>query len=62
MTHDHDDDEPIQEPTRWRDELWTAQVLKNEDDDGWAVSMTRRGDPEPARTCLASVATYTSPP
>ena len=48
MTHDHDDDEPIQEPTRWRDELWTAQVLKNEDDDGWAVSMTRRGDPEPA--------------
>ena len=48
MTNDHDDDEPIQEPTRWRDELWTAQVLKNEDDDGWAVSMTRRGDPEPA--------------
>ena len=44
----NDDNEPIQEPTRWRDELWTAQVIKNEDDDGWAVSMTRLGDPEPA--------------
>jgi hypothetical protein len=44
----NDDHETIQEPTRWRDELWTAQVLKNEEDDGWAVSMTRRGDPEPA--------------
>jgi hypothetical protein len=40
--------EPIQEPTLWRDELWTARVIKNEDDDGWAVSMTRHGDPEPA--------------
>ncbi|MGI4779353.1 MAG: hypothetical protein ACRYGA_14780 [Janthinobacterium lividum] len=44
----NNDNEPIQEPTRWRDELWTAQVIKNEDDDGWAVSMTRLGDPEPA--------------
>jgi hypothetical protein len=43
-----DDNEPIQEPTLWRDELWTARVIKNEDDDGWAVSMTRHGDPEPA--------------
>ena len=25
-----------------------AQVIKNEDDDGWAVAMTRHGDPEPA--------------
>jgi hypothetical protein len=39
---------PIQEPTLWRDERWTARVIKNEDDDGWAVSMTRHGDPEPA--------------
>ena len=23
-------------------------MIKNEDDDGWAVSMTRHGDPEPA--------------
>jgi hypothetical protein len=43
-----DEIEPIQEPTLWRDELWTARVIKNEDDDGWAVSMTRHGDPEPA--------------
>jgi hypothetical protein len=39
---------PIQEPTLWSDERWTARVIKNEDDDGWAVSMTRHGDPEPA--------------
>ena len=39
---------PIQESTLWSDELWTARVIKNEDDDGWAVSMTRHGDPEPA--------------
>ena len=44
----NDELEPIQEATRWRDEAWTAQVIKNEDDDGWAVSMTRLGDPEPA--------------
>ena len=39
---------PVQEPTLWSDELWTARVIKNEDDDGWAVAMTRLGDPEPA--------------
>ena len=39
---------PIQEATLWSDELWTARVIKNEDDDGWAVTMTRHGDPEPA--------------
>ena len=38
----------IQEPRLWRDELWTARVIKNEDDDGWAVSMTRQGEAEPA--------------
>ena len=38
----------IQEATLWSDERWTARVIKNEDDDGWAVSMTRHGDPEPA--------------
>lgn len=38
----------IQQPTLWSDERWTARVIKNEDDDGWAVSMTRQGDPEPA--------------
>jgi hypothetical protein len=27
---------------------WTAQVIKNEDDDGWAVAMTPDGQSEPA--------------
>ena len=39
---------PIHEPRLWRDEVWTARVIKNEDDEGWAVSMTRHGDSEPA--------------
>ncbi|RYZ12427.1 MAG: hypothetical protein EOO24_03275 [Comamonadaceae bacterium] len=46
-----EDDDPnaaIQEPRLWRDGLWTARVIKNEDDDGWAVSMTRQGESEPA--------------
>ncbi|GBU14628.1 hypothetical protein AwPolaro_00060 [Polaromonas sp.] len=36
------------EPRLWRDNGWTAHVLKNEDDDGWAVAMTRDGASEPA--------------
>src|SRR6188474_1066173 len=32
----------------WRDEGWTARVVKNEDDDGWAVEMTKDGEQEPA--------------
>ncbi|MDZ5455017.1 hypothetical protein [Azohydromonas lata] len=32
----------------WIDNGWTAQVVKNEDDDGWAVAMTRHGESEPA--------------
>jgi hypothetical protein len=38
----------IQEPRLWRDDGWTALVIKNEDDDGWAVAMTRDGAAEPA--------------
>ncbi|WP_156949834.1 hypothetical protein [Simplicispira psychrophila] len=38
---------PFHEPRLWRDERWTARVLKNEDDDGWAVSMTLQGHDEP---------------
>ena len=41
-------DAPIHEPRRWRDHGWTAQVIKNEDDEGWAVSMTPHGQSEPA--------------
>jgi hypothetical protein len=47
-TADESGTEPIQTPTLWRDEQWTAHIIKNEDDDGWAVAMTRHGDPEPA--------------
>ncbi len=36
------------EPRCWQDDGWTAQVIKNEDDDGWAVAMTRDGAREPA--------------
>ncbi|HEY3598222.1 MAG TPA: hypothetical protein VGL08_12025 [Paraburkholderia sp.] len=32
----------------WRDSGWTARVIKNEDDDGWAVEMIKDGEPEPA--------------
>ena len=38
----------ITEATRWQKLGWIAQVMKNEDDDGWAVAMTRVGDSEPA--------------
>jgi hypothetical protein len=43
-------EEPIRvhEPRLWRDDGWTALVIKNEDDDGWAVAMTRDGESEPA--------------
>lgn len=37
-----------QSPRLWRADGWTAQVIKNEDDEGWAVAMTRRGEAEPA--------------
>jgi hypothetical protein len=48
MVRPMDGDDEIMEPTRWKKSGWIAQVLKNEDDDGWAVAMTRVGDPEPA--------------
>lgn len=49
MTEPTDTDNlPLQEARLWRDDLWTARVIKNEEDDGWAVEMTRQGDPEPA--------------
>ncbi len=38
----------IREARRWRDNGWTARVVKNEDDDGWAVVMTPDGQVEPA--------------
>lgn len=41
-------DEPLHEPRLWRDNGWTAQVIKNEDDEGWAVAMYKAGESEPA--------------
>ena len=38
----------LQSPRLWQDDGWTARVIKNEDDDGWAVAMTKDGEPEPA--------------
>ncbi|MDN5875042.1 MAG: hypothetical protein L0H29_11760 [Sinobacteraceae bacterium] len=50
-----DDAELDREPTTrthearlWRDNGWTARVIKNGDDDGWAVEMIQDGQDEPA--------------
>ena len=41
-------DDAIHEARLWRDNGWTARVIKNEDDDGWAVEMIKDGEAEPA--------------
>ncbi len=41
-------DESIFEARLWREGEWTAKVIKNEDDEGWAVAMTKAGEIEPA--------------
>lgn len=41
-------DDEVMEPGLWRKNGWIAKVIKNPDDDGWAVEMTRIGDDEPA--------------
>ena len=38
----------INEPRLWVQRGWTARVIKNNDDDGWAVEMIRDGQAEPA--------------
>jgi len=43
-----DADAKIQQPRLWVGDGWTARVIKNEDDDGWAVAMVKDGEPEPA--------------
>ena len=48
MTDIPEDSPRIQEPRLWTGDGWTAQVIKNEDDDGWAVAMVKDGEPEPA--------------
>ena len=41
-------EEKITQPRFWRDNGWTACVIKTDDDDGWAVAMTPQGQAEPA--------------
>jgi len=55
MTMPLSNDDPANDPAAaihedrlWRDNGWTARVIKNEDDEGWAVAMIRDGEPEPA--------------
>ncbi len=39
----------VREPRLWCERGWTAKVIPNDDGDGgWAVEMTRDGDPDPA--------------
>ena len=38
----------VMEPTLWKKTGWIARVIKNDDDEGWAVEMIRMGDSEPA--------------
>lgn len=38
----------VHQPLLWRDKGWTARVIKNEDDEGWAVEMLKDGESEPA--------------
>jgi hypothetical protein len=45
---DTPEDRKTQEPRLWCADGWTARIIKNEDDDGWAVEMTKDGEAEPA--------------
>ena len=47
-TPPNDAEECLHQPRLWRDKGWTAQVIKNEDDEGWAVAMYLAGQSEPA--------------
>ena len=38
----------VQQPRLWINNGWTARVIKNEDDEGWAVEMIKDGEAEPA--------------
>ena len=40
--------ETIQQDRLWSDGQWTARVINNDDDDGWAVAMYLDGESEPA--------------
>ncbi len=52
MSHDPQETTPaepdVMEDTYWRKNGWSARVIKNEDDDGWAVEIRKAGLAEPA--------------
>lgn len=41
-------DLPVREARLWKEDGWTARVIPNDDDDGWAVEMLKDGEPDPA--------------
>lgn len=43
-----DDTEETTDPRLWKKAGWVARVIKNDSDEGWAVSMTRVGEDEPS--------------
>jgi len=45
---DSDAPDLIRETRLWCNNGWTARVIKNEDDEGWAVEMILDGESEPA--------------
>ncbi len=45
---EQDQSDSIHEPRLWRNDGWTARVIKNDDDEGWAVAMIKDGEAEPA--------------
>ncbi|MES2831802.1 MAG: hypothetical protein V4695_07405 [Pseudomonadota bacterium] len=50
-SHDEDteaDGASVETPRLWCDVGWTARVIKNDDDEGWAVAMIKDGEREPA--------------
>src|SRR5215475_16110149 len=40
-------EDEMSDPRLWKKACWIAHVIKNENDEGWAVSMTRAGESEP---------------
>ncbi len=48
VTQAPQENQKVQGPRLWQDDGWTARVIKNEDDEGWAVEMVMDGQPEPA--------------
>lgn len=48
MSDSSDTPSSVNQPGLWIDNGWTARVIKNEDDEGWAVAMIKDGESEPA--------------